>query len=124
MTGPEQRLRDHFGALPQVAPPPTLGKRICMAHRTRVRRLRVGALGLALAVACIAVVPMLLHEPFPATPETARAVVLDQDKLANVRALDHALQTAYERSASDDEIAPLWAARAKLLDPSATPVGI
>jgi len=115
MTTPGQRLRKRFTALPQVTPPPSLGERIGRAHRSRLRRLRAGAIAAALAVACVAIVPALQREPMRATPGVASTPAIDREKLADVRALDRALQTAYERNASDDEIAPLWAARARLL---------
>jgi len=124
MNTPGQGLRKHLVALPQVAPPPSLGERIGRAHRTRLRRLRAGAVATALAVACVAIVPALQREPAPATPEVAGTPAIDREKLADVRALDRALQTAYERNASDDEIAPLWAARASLLGRPASPAGI
>ena len=39
----------------------------------------------------------------------------DPPVAAQVRALDHALQVAYDRGASDSEVAPLWEARQALL---------
>lgn len=124
MNTPGQDLRKHLAALPQVAPPPSLGERIGRAHRSRLRRLRTGAVATAMAVACITIVPALQREPAPTTPDVASTPAIDREKLADVRALDRALQTAYERNASDDEIAPLWAARASLLGRPASPAGI
>jgi hypothetical protein len=35
--------------------------------------------------------------------------------IADIRAIDHALQLAYTHNASEDEVAPLWKARRELL---------
>jgi hypothetical protein len=52
-----------------------------------------------------------LGEPVAAQP-AARG---KHDVQAELRALDHALQAAYDRGASDAEIAPMWVARDALL---------
>lgn len=120
------RLRQQLGELAPLAPPPGLDERIGKAYRRRLRRRRKGAIALALVLACLAAVPFAPHLPPPVEPGTVAAggQAPDRDTLASVRALDRALQTAYGRNAGDDEIAPLWAERARLLGHEPTPAGI
>ena len=124
MSNIDQRLREHFDALPPVAPPSALVERIGRAQRARVRRRRVGMIGAALALACVVAAPLLPHGHGTVEPALVQTRAPGADTLADVRALDRALQTAYERDASDDELAPLWAARARLLGSPARPAGI
>lgn len=122
----DQQIHDRLGSLPPLAPPVALGERIGRMHRARLHRLRVGAAALAVVVAGMAVLPLLPDDPAPASP--AQVVTggspPDQDTLASVRALDRALQAAYARNASDEELAPLWTARRKLLAPVTTATDI
>ena len=121
-----QRLRERLEELAPLAPPPGLDERIGRTYRQRLRRRRKGAIALALVLASLAVVPFAPHAPAPVESGTIAAggQAPDHDTLASVRALDRALQTAYARNAGDDEIAPLWAERARLLGHEPTPAGI
>ena len=125
-----------FPALPEFEPDPALWERIHTANGRRVRRRRVrlvGVFGMALAgVVAIAWVG------FSASPESPldRSVVgewpshsqrlqdqwvrqenpdLDPHIQARLRLLDSDLQAAYDRGASDPELAPLWSLRSRLL---------
>lgn len=105
---PRQPL-DHLRALADLVPPPQLSERIARAHAARTRRLQVGTTVAALAVACVCALPLLQRASPQRVPPQA------DDALADIRALDRALQTAYARNASEDELAPLWDARKRLL---------
>lgn len=112
----DERLHRHLQSLPDVPAPPGLGERIDRKHRSRVRRMRTGVAGVAIAVACLAAAPLLLRETAPPAQDAAAHVPPpDEETLARVRVLDRALQTAYDTGASDDEIASLWIARRHLL---------
>lgn len=117
MNTPHRDLREHLRALPELAPPPQLSDRIARAQARRVTRWRAGAAAGTLIVACLCALPVLQHAPAPDAAQQRRALIpaRDQDPAADVRAIDRALQTAYERGASEDELAPLWAARTRLL---------
>lgn len=114
-------LRRHLRALPDPAVPSGLRDRVLATHGRR-RRLVQGTTGLAMAaVAAVLLQPAL--PPPDTTPEritasaqesTSAPVQTAADTGARLRAIDRALQAAYERGASDDEIAPLWRVRESL----------
>lgn len=124
MSGLDRRLRERMVAMPEMAPPDALADRIARGQRARVRRLGAVGATVALALAWVAALGPSPGGPAPGGPVPVAAIAAPADTLADVRALDRALQAAYERNASDDEIAPLWAARARLLGPTAVPAGI
>lgn len=110
----------YLAGLPDPALPPGLWPRLQSAwqRQRHRRRHRVFAFGLAAAaVLTLAVIP-LAHRggpdpvaPPPATPDLAQASLGNAASLAEVRALDRALQAAYSRGAGDAEITMLWQAR-------------
>ncbi|RYG13325.1 MAG: hypothetical protein EON92_05850 [Burkholderiales bacterium] len=113
------RVRDHLQALPEVELPNALWQRVSAGRRHKIqrRRLFVGAASLALAM--IAVTGILAPLQEVGRPEAASIALpsahLVDEKRAELRAIDQALQAAYDRGASDAEIAPMWAARHALL---------
>jgi hypothetical protein len=112
-----QQLRD----LPEIPLPDTLWRRVDAKRRHTLRRRKLGIGFATLALAAVMATPLLgpmfvgadrtLGEPVAAQP-AARG---KHDVQAELRALDHALQAAYDRGASDAEIAPMWVARDALL---------
>jgi len=104
-----ERLDDYLRDLPAVPAPDMLWPRIQHHLRERRRRRRrlialASAASLALWVGQVWRVPT----PAPAAPDPAAGMV-------DLRALDHALQAAYDRGAADAEIDALWRARAAAL---------
>ena len=106
---------------PECAPP-ALRDRVLRAYRRRTRLGAAGALAAGLAVvAGMTVLPPLQPTHDGATSPTIATGVSDAP-LRDVAVVDHALQVAYARGASEDEVAPLWHERARLLrvlDPGA-----
>lgn len=102
-------------SMPEPPPPDTLWPRLREQRRRQVRRRRLAG-GLA-STALVAVLLVAGWPQPPAAPGTGGAApaVARIDRDEQVRALDHALQAAYDRGASDQEVAPLWDARAALL---------
>jgi hypothetical protein len=86
-----------------------------------MRRRKLFAGTAALAIVAVMAMPLFVPrftaadaiqgEPLAAHRPTRGA----QDVHAELRAIDHALQAAYDRGASDAEIAPMWVARETLL---------
>lgn len=126
MTETHDDVRQQLEALPSVPLPHALWKQLDARRRLQQRRrtLGTGIAGAAL-IALLATLPALrmpgpdplraghavAHQP-PSQPAAAASA---QDVQAQIRALDHALQTAYARSASDAEIAPMWVTRNALI---------
>ena len=106
MKTPDFDLRHYVESLPQPHARQTLFDAIVQAHaRRRARRsAMVGALGI-LAVVALAGTWLPRKAETPSPP---RAVATRD---AELRAVDRALQSAYERGAADAEIAPLWSRR-------------
>lgn len=116
MNTPRRDPLDDLRALPELAPPPHLPDRIARAQARRLAHWRTGAAAVTLILAAVCVLPLVPYGPLPDTsPSTALPPAPERNHLADIRAIDRALQTAYERGASEDELAPLWAARARLL---------
>lgn len=111
-------LHQHLQALAQPPPPEALWPRLLQRRRAQVRRRRVlagaASTGLALLLGVMA-----WPDPAPAPHATLKASATITHAPADiddsVRALDRALQAAYDRGASDAEIAPMWEARDALV---------
>lgn len=113
-------MRDHDDTLlkdleraPPLAPPDTLWPRLREGQRKALRRRRVitGATASACALLLVALVPwpsLLSPEPGPTAAQVAS---VGDDAREQIATLDRALQAAYDRGASDTEIAPLWEVR-------------
>lgn len=82
-------------------------------ERTLARRMRLRAAAMAAVLAAVAAVPFLLAPPPPTqtAPKMADAAVADEAAAESLRALDRELQAAYDRNASNAEIALLWQVR-------------
>lgn len=112
-----EQLRD----LPEIPLPDTLWRRVDAKRRQKLRRRKLGVGIATLALAVVMTAPLLV--PMFAGADRARNERIvahppmrgEHDVQAELRALDHALQAAYDRGASDAEIAPMWVARDALL---------
>jgi len=123
----------HLDDLPEFDPPADLWPRIAATYARRRQNRRRALVGTALAagIALLAVVV-----PHLATPPVDRALVELQrrsqalehelaglaavgtapiESEVELRAIETALQSAYDRGGATDEIAPLWQARNDLL---------
>lgn len=115
------RVREQLDALPEIPLPDKLWQRVEAGRKQKFQRRKLGA-GIA-AITLVAVVAMPLFAPVftGSGVEQGMQTVASQpasggrDIQAEVRALDHALQVAYDRGASDAEIAPMWVVRDALL---------
>lgn len=121
MSESHDNLRQHLHALPEPDLPDALWQRVDGARRLRSRRRRLGLGATAMALAAVLALPLLapLFDGSPAPPGPAivsqPAPRSAEEVLTELRAIDHALQAAYDRGASDAEIAPMWVARNELL---------
>lgn len=118
MIEPSTELRQRLRALPEIALPDTLWPRVEAGRRRKIRRRKLGGGIAALALLAVLAAPVL--SPMLTGTQTTqggeRGIAQQsadggQDLQAELRALDQALQTAYDRGASDAEIAPMWVAR-------------
>lgn len=118
--------------LPEFAPDPALWPRIVAAREARQRRRLIGGASLA-AVAAAVFAAVLLVPRAPQAPALDAVAageresrVLESEWLrlapdarplpsARLRAIDAALQAAYDRGAPGDELAPLWQRRNQAL---------
>lgn len=117
---PSDELRRRLASMPDAAPPSALWPRLEASRRRQLRQRRNGAVaaGSILVLACASTMPWTLPTGPGAGPSTARVVAVARsphDVAADLRAIDHALQVAYSRGASDDELTPLWNARRQML---------
>lgn len=111
-------IRDHLRALPEVELPETLWQRVQAGrkHRVQRRRLITGLASLTLVmVATIATLTPMRERGKTRNDAVAMHTDSVDDKQAELRAIDQALQAAYDRGASDAEIAPMWVVRAAML---------
>ena len=125
----EKQAKRYLQTLGEPTLPDGLWQRVDGARRQRLRRrlggvamasVAAAALGLALVVpGGPAADGPLLAEGAPEAAEQA-APGVDADSIRTVHVIDRALQAAYERNATDDEIEPLWRARQALMA-AATP---
>lgn len=134
MAEPELSLKAlRLAALPEFDPPPQLWARIEAEHRRRRQRSRTlrwgGGLAAMLALAAVialaprpqiaAVTPLAqlerrsheLEQAYAGYSRTASAM----DNEAELRSVELALQQAYDRGASADELLPLWRQRNDVL---------
>ncbi len=125
MSDTEHRIREHLNALPEVPLPETLWQRVEGRRRSRLVRNRLAAsvttFALIGGLSFKLLVPTVEHDGVENDQEEAQQVATTSsvpgqvDAQADIRAIDHALQTAYDRGATDAEVAPIWAAREALL---------
>ena len=109
-----QRMR----CAPDVPPADALLPRLlaAQARRTRRRRAIIGGSASAMALVLMVLVARpLLDESRQAGNVALQPQDTPADLQADVRALDQALQTAYNRGASDSEVAPMWETRRALV---------
>lgn len=120
----DHRVRRHLETLPEPALPDALQQRLQQSLHRRRRRLRLAIAGGAAAVVAVAIFPLLppwQEPPTPAPMTHVPPVEPGNTRMSQLHALDRALQAAYDRGASDDEIAPLWEARRALTASAAAP---
>lgn len=124
MNTPDERLQRSLGSMPPIPPAADLWPRLELARQRRVNRFKARIGTAAILLLCVALLPLLgdigrapAPAPFATRAQamTAPQAALDEDTLQQIRALDRALQTAYDEGASDDELEPLWRARQALL---------
>lgn len=110
-------IRQQLDGLPPPPLPPGLWPRLA---RRRRRQLVIRRTGMALALGALMVSPLaLLWRAQDAQPAQAIDIATIADPTTKaaadaVSAIDQALQNAYARGASDDEVAPLWEVRQRL----------
>ena len=116
---PPPPWRQHLLALPDVEPTPALWSRLAAARRAAARRRRQPLrLGLAAALALVAVLALLGRETTPVAPQAAAPAPLAAAAVADagLRRLDDQIALAYAQGAADEELAVLWQTRAQLIE--------
>jgi ferric-dicitrate binding protein FerR (iron transport regulator) len=112
-------IRRMLASAPESPPSPALWARVVAGRRRQIRRRRIaaGVAGAAVMMAFALLLPWAGPASDPAEDQMASVVTMpgNPDVAADVRAIDHALQVAYRRGASDDELAPLWNTRQQIL---------
>lgn len=128
---PRLYARAGLEALPEFAPSAALWPRICAAHRRRLRARswrRVACAGSAVAALIVATALLMPAETADRNGDLATWQVEsralehqwrnlrpgpagDPGARADVRLIDRALQSAYDRGADPSELAPLWQQR-------------
>ncbi|MET0582342.1 MAG: hypothetical protein ABWX88_05295 [Pseudoxanthomonas sp.] len=121
MTDSADELRERLRALPDFPLPETLWQRVEAGRRRKLQRRKLGggiaAMLLVGLMATPLLAPMLSGTRGPQLEQANAQRPADDahDVQAELRALDLALQAAYDRGASDAEIAPMWVTRDALL---------
>lgn len=121
MTEPSLPLREELHALPEIPLSDALWQRVEAGRRQKMRRRKIGAGIATLALAALVATPLLAPlftdvDAVQGEPLVAYQPANGQrDIQADLHVLDQALQAAYDRGASDAEIAPMWVAREALL---------
>lgn len=131
----DRRVHAYLAGLPEPELPAALWPRLAATRQRRAARRRHARYGLAAAAALALAVlapwrvapPPLVPSALP--PEAVATIAMpsldDADAIAELRALDRALQSAYEQGASEQEVAALWKAReraAARLQPATAPL--
>lgn len=124
-TSSEARIDMQLAALPQLELPERLWPRVSAARKRRVRQRRAIALGGGVLAALAIVLPNVMP-PAPALSPAPSTVVhapsTPYPAHVRLRSVDLMIQAAYNRGASDAEIAALLSARRTLLgNPAAAP---
>lgn len=125
MENPENDAKGYLASLDEPALPDGLWQRVEGARRRRMRS-RAGAVVASVAAVALAFALVLPGALDPGAAEGPRlagadaapqplAPVDEADRVRTVQAIDRALQAAYDRNASDDELEPLWQARRALV---------
>lgn len=128
MTPEERKLHRQLHDLPDLAVPAALEARILRTRRGHLRR-RGTILGVAcLACGALAVATLPQRSPVPAAPAPHAAAMATEPEAGvdvdlQLRAIDQALQAAYDSNARSDEIASLWKARKRLAGSGSQPSG-
>ncbi len=116
-------LRERLNALPEIALPDRLWRRVEAGRKRKIRRRKLGGGIAALMLVGVMAAPLLspMLTGTQATQGDEQGIAQQstdggqansgQDPQAELRALDQALQAAYDRGASDAEIAPMWVTR-------------
>lgn len=121
-----RQVKAYLAGLQAPPLPDGLWQRVAAARRRRMAaRLGVaascaGAVGvLTLVLFQASVLPGRQAAPparvADAAPAATPAAAAEENIHRSVQAIDRALQVAYDRQATDDEVAPLWQARKELL---------
>jgi hypothetical protein len=121
MIEPSIPLRQELHDLPEVPLPDALWLRVETGRRQKMRRRKLVTGIASLALVALMATPLLV--PLLADADAGRNGTLvayqpangQRDIQADLHALDQALQAAYDRGASDAEVAPMWVAREALL---------
>ncbi|MEO8365524.1 MAG: hypothetical protein ABI538_04885 [Pseudoxanthomonas sp.] len=121
MTEPSTPLRRELHALPDIPLPDALWQRVEAGRQQKMRRRKLGAGIVSLALVTAMATPLIVPLLTGADTRRDEPVVAYQpangqrDIQADLHVLDQALQAAYDRGASDAEVAPMWVARKALL---------
>lgn len=121
MIEPSTQVRQELHDLPEIPLPDALWRRVEAGRRQKMHRRKIGAGIATLALAALVATPLLAPLLTDADAGRGEALVAYQpangqrDIQADLRVLDQALQAAYDRGASDAEVAPMWVAREALL---------
>ncbi|HEX7803383.1 MAG TPA: hypothetical protein VF471_11580 [Pseudoxanthomonas sp.] len=120
MTDTDHQIRERLNALPEAPLPDALWQRVDRRRRQKFARRKLGVGAGVFALAGVLAFELLLPTAGPDSAEKQQVAAIEpmpaqSGAEADIRAIDHALQAAYDRGASDAEVAPIWAARAALL---------
>ncbi|WP_162313542.1 hypothetical protein [Pseudoxanthomonas yeongjuensis] len=121
MIEPSTQVRQELHDLPEIPLPDALWRRVEAGRRLKIRQRKLFT-GIA-SLALVAVLATPLLAPLFTDTDVLRSEPLavhqpvrsEQDVHAELHAIDRALQAAYDRGASDAEIAPMWVVRNTLL---------
>jgi len=114
-------VRQELHGLPEVPLPAALWRRVEAGRRQKMRRRKLLAGITSLALVAVMATPVFVQLLADGGPGRSEPLVAHQasnakrDVRADLHALDLALQAAYDRGASDAEVAPMWVAREALL---------
>lgn len=121
MTELSNGVRRELHDLPEVPLPAALWQRVDGGRRQKMRRRKLFTSAASLALVAVMAMPLLGPLFIAADAGPGQRLVAYQpahgkrDIQADLHALDQALQAAYDRGASDAEVAPMWVARQALL---------